>query len=67
MKSAIDEETRAKELLSDLESGSISEERKYDMFNKIQSLKNNSYVVFREDDFYTRYLVKYLEESKKSA
>lgn len=68
MKSAIKEEVRAKELLSELESGNISAEKKYDVFNKIQNLKKNGYVSFRmEDDFYTKYLVQYLEESKKSA
>lgn len=68
MKSATKEEVRAKELLSELESGNISEEKKYDVFNKIQNLKKHGYVSFRmEDDFYTNYLVKYLEASKKSA
>lgn len=68
MKNAMNEETRAKELLNEIESGKLSEEKKYDMFNKIQNLKKNGYVSFRmEDDFYTSYLMKYLEESKKSA
>ena len=66
MKNAMNEEVRAKGLLSELESRNISEEKKYDVFNKIQNLKKNGYVSFRmEDDFYTSYLMKYLEESKK--
>ena len=68
MKNAIGEETRAKELLSELENGKLSEEKKYDMFNKIQSLKKHSYVVFNmEDDFYTKHLTEALEKSKKTA